>query len=79
MTITSFPEISGNGNLLYLPNDEGHVSFVDFVRVCRHGIDRCSACLNPEAGLGVDKLRIMQKSHDIKNLERLMSQPSMWQ
>ena len=79
MTITSFSEISGNGDLLYSQNDERHVLFVDFDPVCRHGVDRYSACLNPEAGLGVDKLRIMQKSHDIKNLERLMSQPSMWQ
>ena len=28
--------------------------------------DRYSTCLNPEAGLGVARLRIMEKSHDVE-------------
>ena len=59
-------------NLLYLPEDGGRVLLVDFDGVGRDGIDRYSTCLNPEAGLGVARGQIMEKSHDRENLERLM-------
>jgi hypothetical protein len=57
-------------NVLYLPK-ERRALLVDFDRVGKDGEDRYSACLNPDAGLGVDRLQIMEKNHDLKNLERL--------
>ena len=57
-------------NVLYSPED-GHALLVDFDDVGRHGVDRYSACLNPGAGLGVQRLQIMEKSHDVENLKRL--------
>ena len=59
-------------NLLYLPEDGGRALLVDFDSVGRNGEDRYSACLNPDAGLGVDRLQIMEKSHDVDNFERLV-------
>ena len=67
------------GNLLYLPNDGGRVLFVDFDHVGKHKVDRYSACLNREAGLGVDSLELMEKSHDVENFDGLMSRLSEWQ
>jgi len=43
-------------NPLYLSNDRGRILLVDFDGVGRHGIDRNSACFNPGAGLGVDRV-----------------------
>ncbi|KAF9642972.1 hypothetical protein BDM02DRAFT_3264279 [Thelephora ganbajun] len=48
-------------NLLYLPKDGGRVLLVDFDGVGRDGMDRYSACLNPEAGLGVKRRQIMER------------------
>ena len=59
-------------NVLYLP-EEGRVLPVDFDGVDLDGKDSYSACLNPDAGLGVGRLQIMEKPHDIDNLERLMA------
>ena len=67
------------GNLLYLPNDGDRVLFVDFDHVGKHKVDRYSACLNREAGLGVDSLELMEKSHDVENFDGLMSRLSEWQ
>ncbi|KAF9648791.1 hypothetical protein BDM02DRAFT_3114786 [Thelephora ganbajun] len=64
------------GNLLYLPKDGGRVLFIDFDGVGRDGMDRYSACLNPEAGLGVKRRQIMEKAHDRENLRRLMERLS---
>jgi len=64
------------GNLLYLPGNGGRVLLIDFDGVGQDGTDRYSACLNPQAGLGVDRLQIMEKSHDLDNLERLMDRLS---
>jgi len=63
-------------NLLYLPEDGGLVLLVDFDSVGWEGGDRYSACLNPDAGLGVDRLQIMDKSHDVENFGRLMDRLS---
>jgi len=63
-------------NLLYLQEDGGRALLVDFDRVGRDGEDRYSACLSPDAGLGVDRLQIMEKSHDIENFGRLMDRLS---
>ena len=63
-------------NLLYLPEEGGRALLVDFDNVGRDGEDRYPACLNPEAGLGVDRLQIMEKSHDIENFGRLMDRLS---
>jgi len=60
------------GNLLYLPEDGGRILLVDFDRVGRDGKDRYSACLNPDAELGVKRLQIMEKSHDTENFGRLV-------
>lgn len=62
-------------NILYLPN-KGRALLVDFDSVGQDGKDRYSACLNPEAGLGVVRLQIMEKSHDAKNLQRLIDRLS---
>ena len=62
-------------NVLYSPED-GHALLVDFDDVGRHGVDRYSACLNPEVGLGVQRWQIMEKSHDVENLKRLMDRLS---
>ena len=62
-------------NVLYLPN-ERRAMLVDFDAVGRHGEDRYSACLNPKARLGVDRLQIMGKLHDEENLRRLMDRLS---
>ena len=61
-------------NVSYLPDDR--ILLVDFDGVGVHGTSRYSACLNPRAGLGVDRNQIMEKSHDIQNLERLMERLS---
>jgi len=60
-------------NVLYLPKDGGRVLLVDFDGVGRDGKDRYSACLNPEANLGVVRGQIMEKEHDRINLEGLMA------
>ncbi|KAF9787419.1 hypothetical protein BJ322DRAFT_1055076 [Thelephora terrestris] len=57
-------------NVLYL--SDGRILLVDFDGVGVHGISRYSVCLNIEAGLGVRRNQIMDKSHDLENLERLM-------
>ena len=62
-------------NVLYLQN-EGRAMLTDFDAVGRHGKDRYSACLNPDANLGVDRLQIMEKLHDEENLRRLMDRLS---
>ena len=59
-------------NVLYLPEGEGRALLVDFDGVGRDGKDRYSACINPEAKLGVARGQIMEKEHDRRNLERLM-------
>ena len=64
-------------NVLYLPGGGGRALLVDFDGVGRDGDDRYSACLNPNIGLGVGRLQIMEKSHDTKNLERLMGRLSL--
>jgi len=58
-------------NVLYLTG-EGRALLVDFDGVGKHGVDRYSACLNPEAKLGVARGQIMERDHDRKNLERMM-------
>ncbi|KAF9644455.1 hypothetical protein BDM02DRAFT_3212847 [Thelephora ganbajun] len=63
-------------NLLYLAGDGGQVLFVDFGGVGRDGMDKYSACLNPGAGLGVDRGQVMEKVHDRQNLGRLMERLS---
>ena len=63
-------------NVLYLPEDGGRALLIDFDNVSRDGEDRYSACLNLEVGLGVSRLQIMEKSHDVRNLERLMGRVS---
>jgi hypothetical protein len=64
-------------NVLYL-EEEDHALLVDFDGVGRDGKDRYSACLNPDAELGVDRLQIMEKSHDTENMGRLMDRLSMF-
>jgi len=64
-------------NVLYLPEGGGRAMLVDFDNVGRDGKDRYSACLNPDAGLGVGRLQIMEKSHDAKNMERLLERLSV--
>ena len=64
------------GNLLYLPRNGGRALFIDFDGFSQDGKDRYSTCLDPAVELGVDRLQIMEKSHDLDNLERLMDQPS---
>ena len=63
-------------NLLYLPEDGGRVLLIDFDSVCVDGIGRYSACLNPEAELGVKRWQVMEKEHDNRNLEQLMERVS---
>ena len=58
--------------MLYLPEDGGRVLPVDFYGFGQDGTNRYSACLNPEAGLGVARGQIMEKSHDRENLKWLM-------
>ena len=59
-------------NMLYLLEDGSRVLLVDFDGVGLGRTDRYSACLNPEAGLGVARGQIMQQSHDDENLKQLM-------
>ena len=59
-------------NVLYMPEEGGRVLLIDFDGVGLDGEGRYSACLNPEAGLGVARGQIMEKVHDRENLERLM-------
>ena len=59
-------------NVLYLPGDRSRVLLVDFDCVGQDRKDRYSACLNPEANLGVVRGQVMEKEHDRKNLEQLM-------
>ena len=63
-------------NVLYLPDGEGRALLVDFDGVGRDGKDEYSACLNPEAKLGVARGQIMKKEHDRRNLEELMKRYS---
>jgi len=58
-------------NILYSP-DKDRAYLVDFDGVGKHGEDRYSPCLNPKAGLGVERWQIMEKKHDRENLERVM-------
>ena len=62
-------------NVLYLEKSN-RALLVDFDGVGRDGEDRYSACLNSEAGLGVDKQQIMEKLHDTENMGRLMDRLS---
>lgn len=62
-------------NVLYL-RDKDRALLVDFDGVGRDGEDRYSACLNRATGLGVDRLQVMEKSHDVENLEKLMDRLS---
>ncbi|KAF9787380.1 hypothetical protein BJ322DRAFT_1055045 [Thelephora terrestris] len=57
-------------NVMYL--SDGRILLVDFDGVGVHETSRYSVCLNPEAGLGVRRNQIMEKSHDLENFERLM-------
>ncbi|KAF9787382.1 hypothetical protein BJ322DRAFT_1107440 [Thelephora terrestris] len=57
-------------NVLYL--SDGRILLVDFDGVGVHETSRYSVCLNIEAGLGVRRNQIMDKSHDLENFERLM-------
>ena len=61
-------------NLLYLPEGEGRLLFVDFDWVGRHKVDRYSACLNPDAGLceSMGRGELMDKEHDLENLKQLL-------
>ena len=59
-------------NVLYLPEGGGRVLLVDFDAVGRDGMDRFSACLNPEAGLGVVRWQIVERAHNCENLKRLV-------
>lgn len=63
-------------NLLYLPEDGGRVLLIDFDGVGVDRVGRYSACLNPGAGLGVNRWQVMKKKHDNRNLERLMERVS---
>lgn len=47
----------------------GRRTRLTLIRVGRHGIDRYSTCLDPEVGLGVGGLQVMEKSYDLDNLE----------
>ena len=58
--------------MLYLPEDGRRTLLVNFDSIGEDRKDRYSACLNPEAKLGVDQGQIMEKAHDHKNLEQLM-------
>ena len=60
-----------SANIPYSPKDERSL-LVDFDGVGKHGESRYSPCLNTELGLGVDRWQIMEKSHDLMNLERVM-------
>ena len=62
-------------NVLYLP-EKDRALLIDFDGAGEDGKDRYSTCLNPEVGLGVDRFQIMEKSHDVENLERLMDRLS---
>jgi len=64
------------GNMLYLPEGEGRVLLVDFDGVGQDGKDRYSASLNPDTELGVVRWQIMEKVHDLSNLEQLMKRLS---
>ena len=58
-------------NILYLPEVDCAL-LIDFDGVGRDGVDRYPTCLNPDVDLGVERLQIMDKSHDLENLEELM-------
>ena len=62
-------------NVLYLP-DKGRAMLVDFDDVGRDGEDRYPAFPDPEAELGVVRLQIMGRSHDVENFGRLMNRIS---
>jgi hypothetical protein len=62
-------------NMLYLAEDD-RALLVDFDGVGRHGESRYSACLNPDAGLGVARLQIMEKAHNTENFGGLMGRLS---
>jgi hypothetical protein len=61
-------------NVLYL--SDGRILLVNFAGVGVHGTSRYSVCLDLDAGLGVRRNQIMEKSHDLENLERLMERLS---
>ena len=62
-------------NILYLPEVD-RALLIDFDGIGRDGVDRYPACLNPDVDLGVERLQIIDKSHDLENLEELMKQLS---
>lgn len=57
-------------NALYLPKDDR--ALIDFDGVGKNKEDRYSPCLDIHLGLGVDRWQIIEKSHDVANLERVM-------
>ena len=58
-------------NVLYSPGDN-RIYLVDFDRAGRDGVDRYSACVNPEVGIGIGNWEILKKDHDNVNFERIM-------
>ena len=62
-------------NILYLLEVDCAL-LIDFDGVGRDGVDWYPACLNPDVDLSVERLQIMDKSHDLENLEELMKQLS---
>ena len=62
-------------NVLYLPM-EGRALLINFEAADEERKGRYSACLDPRAGLGVDRMQMMEKCHDVENLGRLMNRIS---
>ena len=58
-------------NILYSP-EHNRIYLVDFDWTGRDGVDRYSACANPEVGIGIGKWEILRKNHDDVNFERIM-------
>ena len=58
-------------NILYSPEGD-RVYLVDFDWTGRDGVDRYSACVNPEAGIGIGRWEILTKGHDDINFEGVM-------
>ena len=75
-TMALFLATSGKGTCCTCRVTEaGSCSLTLMVSVRTGQIDILLA-LTPQAGLGVDRLQIMEKSHDLDNLERLMDRLS---
>ena len=58
-------------DVLYLPK-KGRALLIHF----DDGKDRYPACLKQDKWLGVSALQVMEMSHDVENLDRLMSRLS---